>query len=59
MLHLRDICQDITGHFESQQKDSFYQSNLHEDKSFKLKSDEHEGCKAHLEDSKESKITLI
>ena len=59
MLYLRGICQNITGPFESQQKDTLCQSNLHEDKGFKSKSDEHESCKAYLEFSKKSKMTFI
>ena len=35
MPHLRDMSQNFTGHFESQQKDIFCQSNLHQDEDFK------------------------
>ena len=42
MPHLRDMSQNFTGHFESQQKDIFCQSNLHQDKDFKWKNDQHE-----------------
>ena len=31
MLHLRDMGQNIICHFKSQQKDNFYQGNLHQD----------------------------
>ena len=33
MLHLRDMGQNIIGRFKIQQKDTFYQGNLHQDKS--------------------------
>ena len=52
MPHLRDMSQNFTGHFESQQKDIFCQSNLHQDKDFKWKNDQHESCMGHLELSK-------
>ena len=52
MLHLRDMGQNITCHFEIQQKDTFCQTNLNQDKYFKLKNDQHESCKRHLEVSK-------
>ena len=42
MIHLRDMGQNITAHFKNQQKDTFCQSNLHQDKVFKWKNDQHE-----------------
>ena len=59
MLHLRDMDQNITGHFKSQQKDTFCQSNLHQVRGFKCKNYQHRGCKGHFEVSKTSKITFI
>ena len=49
MLHLRDMSTYITGLFESQQKGTFGQSNLHGDKSFKSKSDEQESFRGYIE----------
>ena len=37
MLHLRDIGQYIIGRFKSQQKDTFCQGSLNQDKVFKRK----------------------
>ena len=59
MPHLRDMSQNFIGHFEIQQKDIFYQTNLHQVKDFKLKNNHHESCRGHLGLSKKSKITLI
>ena len=35
ILHLRNMSQNITSHFKSQQKDIFCQRNLHQVKDFK------------------------
>ena len=37
MLHLRDMGQNIIGHFKSQPKETFCQGNLHQDKSSNAK----------------------
>ena len=52
MLHLRDMGPYIIGHFESQQKDTFCQGNLHQDNDFKWKNVQHKWCRGHLEVSK-------
>ena len=54
MLHLRDMSPYIIGPFESQQKETFCQGNLHQDKGFKWKNVQHEGCRGHIEISKKS-----
>ena len=56
MLHLRDMGQYIIGHIKSQQKDTFCQSNLHQDKVFKWKNDQHERRRGHLELSKSPRL---
>ena len=58
MHHLRDINQYITGHFKSQQKDTFCQGNLHRDKLSKWKTDQNRNWRGHLNISKKSKITF-
>ena len=47
MLHLRDMAPYIIGHFESQQKDTFCQGNLHGDKDFKWKNGQ-QGVVVHI-----------
>ena len=59
MLYLRVMGQKIIGHFKSQQKDTFCQSNLHQDKVVKWKNDQHKDCRGHPEVSKKSKINFI
>ena len=49
MLHFRDMGQNITDHFKSQQKDTFCQGNLHQDKVFKYKNDQHRDFRGYLE----------
>ena len=48
MLRLRDMEQYIIGHFKSQQKDTFCQGNLHQDKVFKCENDQKRDCRGHL-----------
>ena len=48
MFHLSDMGQYIIGHFQSRQKDTFCQGNLHQDKFFKSKTDQHIGCIGHI-----------
>ena len=59
VLHLGDMSSYIIGPFKSQQKVTFCQGNLHQDKSSKWKNFQHEGCRGHLELSKKSKIASI
>ena len=52
------MIQNITGHFKSQQKDTFCQGNLHQDKESKCKTDQKINWIGHLHISKKSKITF-
>ena len=52
MLHLRDMSQNIIGHFKSQQKGTFGQSILHQVKIYIWKNNQHKSYMGHLELSK-------